>query len=145
MKKVISMLAIISMITPFGAASGCPVPKSQGARIELNRFSDSNYDVLNKNLSQKVCIVGALSINSMGVYYALQPSEGEDGAIDLAVSRVSTGLNRVHASKIGLKDGRNSTICGRLEDTTPFKGCVDNYCKWYTLTNAEPLKKRQEK
>jgi hypothetical protein len=108
--------------------------------INLQGFSQKNYIALERLKGSNVCIKGRLTIDSMGVYYALQSVES-DGVIDLGFSRVKTDLSRNSALGNGLSNGGIHTICGLLEESTPFKGCDDSDCKWYTLIGAQLRKK----
>jgi hypothetical protein len=135
--------AVIGMAIAGLLGHDCCRPSSS-VPIVLHEFSEGNYAALNRGLNNSVCVTGRLSIDSMGVYYPLQPVE-QEGAIDIGFSRVNTGLSRSLASRKGLRDGRVYTICGVLKDSTPFKGCDNNHCRWYVLTNAEPRRNLREK
>jgi hypothetical protein len=104
--------------------------------IELKSFSQSNYVALEKGVGKQVCITGRLSVDSAGVYYRLQPMENKD-IINLGFSRINTGLNTVTAIRRGIKNRRIQTICGLLNDETPFRNCNSDDCKWFGLTNAQ--------
>jgi hypothetical protein len=106
-------------------------------KISLQGFSKRNYVKLKRGLGREICITGRLSIDSMGVYYALRPMEG-DGIIDIGFSRVNTDLKRAAALQIGLVNGRVQTLCGSLKEATPFEGCEADDCRWYALTGAGP-------
>jgi hypothetical protein len=119
---------------------GCVHPASSSKGIVLEGFRSSNYTVLEKNIGQTVCITGKLSIDSMGVYYPLQPLE-RDGIIGLGFSRIETGIKRDAALQSGLIHGGVYTLCGSLKNSTPFEGCDINECKWYALIGAGLQKK----
>lgn len=106
-------------------------------RINLQGFSGTNYDKLEQGVGHEVCVTGPLSIDSMGVYYALRPIE-DDGVIDIGFSRINTGLNRRAALQAGLVNGRVHTLCGSLKEATPFEACEADDCRWYALTNVGP-------
>jgi len=115
---------------------GCYRPDiSVSPDIALSDFSKMNYTAIESRLQSKVCISGRLSIDSMGVYYPLQPIE-EGGVVNLGFSRIKTDLDRSSAVRSGLTNGGTQTLCGLLEEATPFKGCDDVECKWYALTGA---------
>lgn len=119
---------------------GCVRDVAYSHHIGLQGFSQRNYIALERLKGRNVCIRGRLTVDSMGVYYALQPVESGD-VIDLGFSRVKTDLSRNSALDNGLSNGGIYTICGLLEESTPFKGCDDSDCKWYTLNGAQPRKK----
>jgi hypothetical protein len=134
----------ISAALAISVAGGCYYPATSHIRpspyIVLHGFSEANYAALDKSVGGEVCITGKLSVDSMGVYYPLQPSE-EDDVIDLGFSRINTGLNRILASRMGLRNGHVHTICGLLEDATPFERCDNNRCRWYNVTAAKVQRK----
>ncbi len=125
-------LALVSL------SSGACYHSASSLHINLQGFSKRNYDELKQGLGREVCITGHLSIDSMGVYYALQPIQG-DGVIDIGFSRINTGLSRRAALQTGLVNGRVHTLCGSLNEATPFEGCEADDCKWYALRDAGPL------
>lgn len=127
--RVVMAFAVIT-------AGGCGRAIASPASIMLKGFSQSNYTSLERSLNGKVCITGKLVVNSMGIYYPLQPME-KDGIITIGFSRISIEIDRAYVTRRGLKSGRNYTICGLLEDATPFKKCGTNHCKWYKLTEAQ--------
>lgn len=132
-----SVATIIAMLVTYvgSVADDCCQSTGSFTHIVLNGFSESNYDALEASLDSRVCITGPLSIDSMGVYYPLQPIE-KDGIIDIGFSRVDTGLNRVLSLKRGLKNSKVYTLCGVLESKTVFNGCDTNDCRWYHLKRA---------
>ena len=95
----------------------------------------ANYKAIESRLQNKVCVRGQLSVDSMGVYYPLEPREYQ-GVVNLGFSRIKTDLDRSLALRSGLTNGGVHTVCGILEEATPFKGCDDVECKWYSLTGA---------
>lgn len=140
MTVITAILAVTNAALTVLVASGCYRPPTSSQNIVLNGFSNQNYVLLERYIGNKICITGKLSIDSMGVYYQLQPTE-EENIIHLSFSRINTGLNRSLTIRKGLNNGSVQTICGLLKDTTPFKGCDTNDCKWYALTDAEPRRK----
>jgi hypothetical protein len=123
-----------------GCYQSATLAAKSSLEIALQGFSERNYANLDKGLDSEVCISGKLAIDSMGVYYPLQPVEEED-VITIGFSRINTGLDRLAASRKGLTNGGVHTICGLLENSTPFKNCDTNHCKWYTLTDAKPRRR----
>lgn len=136
------LLAISFAVTASGltvGTGGCvatPLPPS----VSLRGFTKGNYTALERSLGRYTCVTGTLSVDSMGVYFPLQPME-EDNVIDIGFSRVDTGLKRSVVLKEGLIGGRVYTVCGLLKHATPFKGCETNDCKWYALTDAKLSRK----
>jgi hypothetical protein len=130
------ILATISSACAAIVLFGCYRPDiAVSPDIALNDYSKMNYTAVESRLQTKVCIRGRLSIDSMGVYYPLQPTE-EEGVINLGFSRIKTDLDRNAALRSGLTNGGTETLCGLLVEATPFKGCADVECKWYALTGA---------
>jgi hypothetical protein len=119
------------------ALMACSVPSMTDSReVNLRDFSDSNYVSLERALGRPVCVTGRLSIDTAGIYFALQPTE-RDGAIDVGFSRINTDLSYRSADLSGIKHAEVHTLCGTLEIATPFEVCDVNECKWYRLKEAK--------
>ena len=118
------------------STSGCQHLQDVDRHIVLHGFSDVNYVELNRNIGAFVCVRGALSIDSAGVYFALQPIEDRN-IIDIGFSRIISGLSYQHVRRNGMVSGRSYRVCGTLRDATPFRQCSHDHCKWYKLENAE--------
>lgn len=116
--------------------AGCSHAGASTADIELRGFSQRNYAALDRMLGNNVCISGRLWIDSMGVYYPLQPDESA-GVLDPGFSRVKIDLSRSLALQNGLSNRRVHTLCGLLRESTPFQGCDTSDCKWYSLTGVQ--------
>ena len=119
------------------AVSSCQHQGMSATPIALKGFSDENYEALEAHKGSKVCVNGILSIDSVGVYYPLQPIERDD-SIDVGFSRIEAGISRQTALGKGFVDGGRHTVCGKVEDATPFRKCNTAYCKWYSLAEAKP-------
>lgn len=113
----------------------CSDRNSDYPELLLDGFSDGNYVQIMGNIGNAVCVTGDLSIDSMGVYFPLQPIE-RDGVIDIGFSRINTNLSFDYASGAGLQHQQTYTVCGILRDATPFEQCDSRFCKWYELRNA---------
>jgi hypothetical protein len=124
------LLIIISL-----SVSSCVGTAINEADINLNDFSAQNYSNLNSNIGRNVCIEGKLTDDTAGIYFALQPIE-LDGVIDVGFSRLNIIFDNDRRPKRILSRGRRYTVCGDLEESTPFKRCQGNLCKWYRLSNA---------
>lgn len=135
---------MVSLMLLMPIASNSPPATREAHNIVLHYFSKKNYVELQKHLGQKVCVTGNLSIDSMGVYYPLQPIGHED-VIDIGFSRINTGLSRLSVLRRGMVNGKVYTVCGLLKDATPFHNCDTNLCKWYALTNADPRTSLRER
>jgi hypothetical protein len=136
-----SPITVILSMLLIPSGPGCYASATKLSNIFIKGFSEKNYVALEKQLGKRICITGRLTIDSKGVYYPLQPIE-RDGVIDLSYSRINTGLNRSLSLRDGMRNGKIYTVCGLLQNATPFKDCESNDCKWYSLTAAKSLKKR---
>lgn len=136
MSRAFPALVLISIGILAPVAGSCGHAIASPAPIKLNGFAPSNYISLEKSLNSEVCVKGKLVIDSMGVYYPLQPNEKE-GVINIGFSRITAEIGRADAVRQGLRSGRVQTICGLLKDATPFKNCRTQDCKWYKLTGAQ--------
>jgi hypothetical protein len=112
-------------------------PRDHRSReIVLRGFSDSAYAELDRGMGTPVCIRGRISIDTAGVYFALQPIQAGD-IIDVGFSRILLGLSNEQARRNNMVNGRRYRLCGTLRDATPFQQCDHDHCKWYELQNAE--------
>ena len=133
MKRKTSLVAICVVALGF---IGCHHFSPDEHDIVLAGFEQSNYLVLNEHVGERVCVVGRLSIDTEGVYFALQPLERGE-LVDFGFSRIKVDLSGEHLERHNLESDRTRRICGDLRDVTPFRQCRDNFCKWYELANAK--------
>ena len=109
-----------------------PCAVAAETEIVLRGFSQSNYAMLDRALGKEICVTGKLSINTAGVYFALRPIRYH-GLIDVGFSRIQAGRGYELTQSSRLHRSARHTVCGLLEESTPFKGCIVNECKWYRL------------
>ena len=100
--------------------------------IVLRVKSPSNFKRLNGAIGKMACITGHLSVDSAGVYFPLQPTH-DGGVLNPGFSRITAALPRGGDRALPHLTSGTHTVCGILEDATPFKGCSVNECKWYRL------------
>lgn len=105
--------------------------------VRIDFLTGDHYTELNKSVGQQTCILGRLSIDSSGVYYRLQAPEKGD-VLDAPFSRIDIGLDRITASRQGLRDGKKHKVCGSLQETTKFGTCDAVRCKSYRLDAPKP-------
>ena len=133
MTRTTSLPALFFAALSFASCNHVDVSEGD---IVLDGYEVSNYAALDGSLRVDACVIGRLSINTAGAYFALQPLESGTRA-NLAFSRINTDLADAYVERNNMKSERTYRICGAPKDTTPFRGCADNFCKWYVLKNAK--------
>jgi hypothetical protein len=133
--KALKVAVRLTILSAF-VLNGCQHLDQPYREIVLDGFSDSNYSQLNQSIGTPVCIRGKLVVSSMGLHFALQPSE-ENGVLSPGYSRIVTGLNNDYALRNRIVDGRNYRVRGMLRDATPFPQCDRDDCRWYELGDSE--------
>lgn len=133
-RNVVFILSFTISVFVLGLC-GCGHVRAADGTIRLKEFSEENYEILDSNIGRQVCISGIISIDSIGVYFSLQPIT-TDEFIDVGFSRINSGLSYEDAARENMKDGEVYEICGVLHDVTPFQTCNTDYCKWYELQSS---------
>lgn len=133
--KALPAAARFTILSTF-LLNGCQHVDQAYREIVLDGFSDSNYSQLNQGIGTPVCVRGRPVVSSMGLHFALAPSE-QNGVLSPGYSRIGTGLNYDYALRNRIVDGGNYRVCGVLRNATPFPQCDRDDCRWYELGNSE--------